>query len=64
LTFRDAERLLADEGVDSELRKELKNLFMLCEAYRYTHGYDEPADARKIVRDATAIIRTVERSLK
>lgn len=44
--------------------EELKHLFALCEAYRFTTRYDEKGEARKIVREALRIVKTVERKLK
>jgi len=64
LTFQDVKKELADAGVDSQTLEELKTLFETCEAYRFTTGYDDAADARKIVHDANRIIKAVERSLK
>jgi len=64
LTFRDAEALLSQEGASAQTLDELRALFTLCEAYRFTAGYDEPAEARKIIRNATRIVKAVERSLK
>ena len=44
--------------------EKLKKLFALCEAYRFTIDFDETADAKQIVRDATRIVKAVERNLK
>ena len=64
LTFQGLEKQLAEAGVDFQTLEKLKTLFETCEAYRFTSGYDETADARKIVHEANAIIKSVERSLK
>jgi hypothetical protein len=64
LTFRDADRLLGEAGADAQTRDDLKRLFALCEAYRFTHGFDAPADARKVIHHATGIVKAVERFLK
>jgi hypothetical protein len=44
--------------------EELKTLFALCEAYRFTENYDEAGDAHQIVREASRIVKHVERTLK
>jgi hypothetical protein len=64
LTFRDAEGLLAEAGADSQTLEELKNLFELCEAYRFTTDYNVTADAKQIVHDTNRIVKAVERNLK
>ncbi|MDF7798154.1 BatD family protein [Pontiellaceae bacterium B1224] len=64
LSYRDAEACLMKAGADFQTLEELKKLFALCEAYRFTTNYDEPGDARQIVREATRIVKTVENSLK
>ena len=64
LTFRDAEGLLAEAGSDSQTLEELKTLFALCEAYRFTNDYNDPADAKQIVHDANRIVKAIERNLK
>jgi hypothetical protein len=64
LSYRDAEKQLTEAGADFHTLEELKRLFALCEAYRFTRSYDEQGDARKIVREATRIVKTVEKSLK
>ena len=64
LSFRDAEAALIEAGADFQTLEELKKLFALCEAYRFTTNYDEKGEARKIVREATRIVKTVERKLK
>jgi hypothetical protein len=37
---------------------------MVCEAYRFTHGFDEKANPREIVHNAIRVIKNVEKSLK
>ncbi|MDZ8118037.1 BatD family protein [Pontiella agarivorans] len=64
LSYRDAEARLLDVGADDKTLEELKHLFALCEAYRFTRDYNETGNAAKIVREATRIVRTVERKLK
>ncbi len=64
LSFRDAEHGLVEAGADIRTQQELKKLFALCEAYRFTSAFDEPGDARQIVREAVRIVKTVENSLK
>lgn len=64
LSYRDAEVRLIDVGADIQTLEELKNLFALCEAYRFTRDYNETGNAEDIVREATRIVRTVERKLK
>ncbi|MDF7806521.1 BatD family protein [Pontiellaceae bacterium B12219] len=64
LSYRDAEKQLAAAGADFQTLEELKILFSLCEAYRFTRNYDEQGNARKIVREAVRIVKTVEKSLK
>ena len=64
LSYRDAEAALIEAGADVQTLETLKNLFALCEAYRFTTRYDEKGEARKIVREATRIVKTVERKLK
>ncbi|MDF7823318.1 BatD family protein [Pontiellaceae bacterium B12227] len=64
LSYRDAEGALIEAGADFQTLEELKHLFALCEAYRFTTSYDEKGEARKIVREATRIVKTVERKLK
>lgn len=64
LSFREVERNLIAKHSDKEIISALKQLFKVCEAYRFTRGFDEKTDARKIVRSATRIVKAVERSLK
>ena len=64
LSYRDAEPLLLEAGADRPTLEALKELFALCEAYRFTHGYDEPADTKAIVQHANRVVKTVERKLK
>jgi hypothetical protein len=64
LSFRDAAAKLAESDIDHQTLTELRSLFELCEAYRFTRGYDETADARPIVRNAVRTVKAVERSLK
>ena len=64
LSYRDAEAKLIEAGADFQTLEELKHLFALCEAYRFTTRYDEKGEARKIVREALRIVKTVERKLK
>ena len=64
LSFRDAAVRLRESGTDSDTLAELQQLFELCEAYRFTRGYDEKADAKEIVRNAARIVKAVERKLK
>ena len=64
LSFREVERSLIAKHSDKEIISALKQLFEVCEAYRFTCGFDEKTDARKIVRNATRIVKTVERTLK
>jgi hypothetical protein len=64
LTFRDAHARLAAAGADVQTLAELRMLFALCEAYRFTAGFDAVADAKQIVRHANRIVKAVERKLK
>lgn len=64
LSFREAEQKLMEADAQSDTITELKNLFMVCEAYRFTHGFDEKANAKQIIHDATQVIKNVEKSLK
>lgn len=64
LSYRDAKYKLIEAGASEETLKELKTLFALCEAYRFTTDYNEQGDARQIVKDANRIVKTVEKSLK
>lgn len=64
LTFRDAEKSLVGKGADTRTLEELKELFARCEAYRFTTDFNETAQAKKIIHDATRIVKAVERSLK
>ena len=64
LTFRDAETRLTGEGAKANTIAELRKLFMICEAYRFTHGFDGKANATQIIHDANRIVKTVERNLK
>ena len=64
LTYREAEELLAKAGADSQTLEELKNLFALCEAYRFTTDYNVTTDAKQIVHNANRIVKAVERNLK
>jgi len=64
LSFRDAESKLTEAGTATQAMEELKHLFALCEAYRFTGRYDEKGDAKMIVRDASRIVKAVERTLK
>jgi len=60
LSFREAESQLP-AGKETE---NLKQLFETCEAYRFTTDYDEPGNARQIVRKANRIVKSIERSLR
>lgn len=62
LSFRDVEGLLA--GTEPQRRDELKQLFALCETYRFTADFDEAADAKQIVHHANRIVKAIEGSLK
>lgn len=62
LTFRDAAALLVT--ADAKTLEELEDLFVLCETYRFTAGFDEAADAKKIIHDANRIVKAIEGSLK
>ncbi|QBG48429.1 hypothetical protein EGM51_13875 [Verrucomicrobia bacterium S94] len=64
LSFRDAEMRLMEVGADDQTLKDLKNLFALCEAYRFARDFNETGNADDIVREAIRIVRTVERKLK
>jgi hypothetical protein len=64
LSFRDAELRLIEAGAENQTLEELKHLFARCEAYRFTTNYDEPGDAKQIVRGAVRIVKAVERTLK
>ncbi len=64
LSFRDAERHLIAAGANEQDLEKLEKLFAVCEAYRFTLGYNEEADARKIVQDAVRTVKTLERSLR
>ncbi|MCF7817397.1 MAG: BatD family protein [Kiritimatiellales bacterium] len=64
LTFRDVEPRLLLARAKTETIDQLRELFGLCEAYRFTEHFDEQADARKIVHDANRIVKAVEGSLK
>ncbi len=62
LSFREAELKMA-KADPADIEK-LRQLFAVCEAYRFTEGYDETADARAIVKDAVQTVKALERSLK
>ncbi len=64
LTYRDAEDRLLEAGADLQTLEKLKGLFALCEAYRFTRDYNDSADAKEIIHNATRIVKTVERNLK
>ncbi len=64
LSYRDAEARLIEAGAEPETLAELKRLFAVCEAYRFTRNYDEQGDARAIVREANRVVKRVERKLK
>ncbi len=64
LTFREVEGRLADAGIDDETRDELRDLFLRCEAYRFTRDFDEEADANDIVFNALRIVKKMEWNLK
>lgn len=64
LTFRDAEAQLIAKGADIQTLKELKSLFTVCEAYRFTTDFNEAAHAKQIVHNATQIVKKIERSLR
>ncbi len=64
LTFREVEGCLAGAGVADENLDELRNLFMCCEAYRFTRDFDGPADAHVIVLNAVRIVQQMECNLK
>jgi len=64
LSFREAEARLVEAGADLQTLEKLRELFALCETYRFTSGYDEPGNAKQIVRNANRIVKAIERSLK
>ena len=65
LSFREVEgKLTANHSGTEAIAAPLKQLFEVCEAYRFTCGFDEKANARKIVRNATRIVKDLERNLK
>ena len=64
LSFKEAEAKLVDADADADDIGKLKELFGLCEAYRFTHGYDEEANAKHIVQDAVRTVKALERSLR
>lgn len=64
LSFREAQLRLAEAGAEEETIDKLQELFMVCEAYRFTHGFNEKANAREIVHHAMRVIKNVEKSLK
>ncbi len=64
LSYCDAESKLIEAGADFQTLEELKQLFALCEAYRFTTEFNEPGDAHEITQNAARIIRSVERKLK
>ena len=64
LSFRDAEVKLTEAGTEAQAMEELRHLFALCEAYRFTGRYDEKGDAKMILRNAHRIVKAVERTLK
>lgn len=64
LSFRDAKTRLVEAGANPKTLEELQRLFALCETYRFTSDFNESGDAKQIVREATHIVKTVERMLK
>ncbi len=60
LSFREAETQLP-RGQETQ---DLKQLFETCEAYRFTTNYDEPGNAKQIVRNANRIVKAIEKGLK
>ncbi|WP_168433522.1 BatD family protein [Pontiella sulfatireligans] len=64
LSFRDAVAKLEEADTQNETIDKLRELFMVCEAYRFTHGFDEKANTKKIVHDAVQVIKNVEKTLK
>jgi len=64
LSFREVESRLVAKHSDKGIISALKQLFEICEAYRFTCGFDEKTDARKIIRNATRIVKGMERSLR
>ncbi|MCF7847826.1 MAG: BatD family protein [Kiritimatiellales bacterium] len=64
LTFRGVEKKLAAAGTDFQTVEKLESVFEICEAYRFTAGFDENADAKQIVHAANRIVKAVERNLK
>lgn len=63
LTFREVEDLLSEAGIPRQNIDDLKHLFLLCETYRFTRGFDEAADAGKIVQNAHRIVKVIESGL-
>jgi len=64
LSFRDVEWRLLQAGADMETVNQLRDLFMVCESYRFTTGSEEPADAKDIVHHAVRLIKALETSFK
>lgn len=64
LSFREAKTKLAKAGASTETLKALQSLFSRCEAYRFTANYDEKGNAKQIIRNATLVVKSVEKTLR
>jgi hypothetical protein len=64
LSFREVELRLLQSGAEVEAVKQVRDLFMLCESYRFTAGFDELADAKEIVHHAVHVTKALEKCLK
>jgi hypothetical protein len=64
LTFRDVAIILTEAGAETAAISDLRELFVLCEAYRFTDGFDGTADTKSIIHHANRVVKAVERSLK
>lgn len=64
LSYSQAEQRLRNAGADDRILAELRALFALCEAYRFTTGHDAPGDAKRIIHDALTTVKALEGSLK
>lgn len=64
LTFADVQADLSHRGVDEETLSALKALFDQCEASRYAGGTGAPGDADTAVRQASSVVKSLERQLR
>ena len=64
LSFRDVEKILRVSQVPDELISSLRDLFLLCETYRFTAPVSDSLPAHETLRQTLQLLRSLEQHLK